>query len=151
MKLLVDSMLGSLGKWLRLLGYDTAVAQREPDAEIVRLARAEGRIILTRDRALAQRRGLQAVLVICDDLDGQLAQIARDLPLPPPAPGTRCVHCNEPLRQITPAEAAADVPPYVLQTQAVFCRCSSCRRVYWRGTHWAGIEAKAATVQRPGA
>lgn len=56
MKLLADSMLGSLGRWLRLMGYDTAIAQREPDAQLVRRALAEGRVILTRDRALALSR-----------------------------------------------------------------------------------------------
>jgi len=59
MRLLADSMLGSLGRWLRLLGYDTAVARSESDWQIVHQARAEGRVILTRDRALARRQGVQ--------------------------------------------------------------------------------------------
>lgn len=146
MKLLADSMLGSLGKWLRLLGYDTAIAQREPDAQIVHLARAEGRVILTRDRELARRRGVRALLVTTDDLDAQLAQVASDLPLPAPAPGTRCVHCNQKLLDATAEQVAGEVPPYVLQTQEVFRRCPACRRVYWRGTHWPEVEEKLALL-----
>lgn len=143
MKLLVDSMLGTLGKWLRLLGYDAAIAaSHATDAELVRQARGEGRVILTRDRELAGRRGVQALLVASDDLDVQMAQVAGALALPPPQPGSRCVHCNAVLQEAAPADVAGVVPPYVLQTQPAFRRCPACERVYWRGTHWRGFERK---------
>lgn len=149
MKLLVDSMLGTLGKWLRLLGYDTAVAvNHAPDAELARQARAEGRVLLTRDRELAARRGLQTLLVVEGDLDTQLLQVMAALHLPPPQPGSRCVHCNAALQPASHADVANDVPPYVLQTQPAFRRCPRCGRVYWRGTHMEQIEAKAALWQQ---
>lgn len=56
-RLLADGMLGKLAKWLRLLGYDTAYENDAPDHELARRARAEGRILLTRDRELSARRG----------------------------------------------------------------------------------------------
>ncbi len=144
MKLLVDSMLGTLGKWLRLLGYDAAsAANHAPDIELVRQARAEGRVILTRDRELAGRRGVQALLVVDDDPEAQLLQVARALNLPPPQPGSRCVHCNAALQTASHEEVAGDVPPYVLQTQPAFRRCPQCRRVFWRGTHWPELQRKA--------
>jgi hypothetical protein len=147
MKLLADSMLGSLGRWLRLLGYDTAIASSEPDWQIVRQARAEGRVILTRDRELARRRGVRTLLVLADDLDSQLAQAVHDLDLSQPQPGTRCLYCNEALQPANRTDVAGDVPPYVLQTQETFRRCPDCRRVYWRGTHWLKIEERAAALQ----
>jgi hypothetical protein len=140
-------MLGSLGRWLRLLGYDTAMAGSEPDWQIVRQARAEGRIILTRDRELARRRGVQTLLVLADDLDGQLAQTMHGLDLPQPQPGARCLHCNATLQPASRADVTDDVPPYVLQTQETFRRCPDCRRVYWRGTHWLKIEERTAALQ----
>ncbi|HSN76938.1 MAG TPA: Mut7-C RNAse domain-containing protein [Anaerolineae bacterium] len=146
MRLLADSMLGSLGRWLRLLGYDMAIARSEPDWQLVRQARAEGRVILTRDRELARRQGLQTLLVQDDDLDAQLAQTARDLHLPQPQPGTRCLHCNASLQSASRSDVADDVPLYVLQTQEAFRRCPACRRVYWRGTHWAKIEERIAAI-----
>lgn len=143
MKLLVDSMLGTLAKWLRLLGYDAAIAANHaPDVELVRRARAERRVILTRDRELAGRRGVQALLVVDDDLDAQLMQVAGALDLPSPQPGSRCVHCNAALQPAKHEEVAGDVPPYVLQTQPAFRRCPACGRVYWRGTHWQQFEHK---------
>jgi hypothetical protein len=147
MKLLADSMLGSLGRWLRLMGYDTAIAQRETDAELVRRARVEDRMILTRDRELARRVGVQTLLIEHDTLEDQLAQVGQALDLPSPQPGTRCPRCNEPLQAASPADVAGDVPPYVLQTQTSFHRCPACRRVYWRGTHWQGIAEKLARLQ----
>jgi uncharacterized protein len=146
MKLLADSMLGSLGRWLRLLGYDTAIAGSEPDWQIVRQARAEGRVILTRDRELARRRGVHTLLVSKDELDAQLVQTTRDLDLPQSRPGTRCLHCNAPLQPASHDDVADDVPPYVLQTQETFRRCPACQRVYWRGTHWLKIEERTAEI-----
>ncbi|MDI7277663.1 MAG: Mut7-C RNAse domain-containing protein, partial [Anaerolineae bacterium] len=46
-----DAMLGRLARWLRILGYDTLYDPRWHDDELVRLARAQGRILLTRDGA----------------------------------------------------------------------------------------------------
>ena len=114
---------------------NNSCARRERKAEV----------ILTRDRALAQRKGVQALLVMHDDLDAQLAQVIRELALATLQPGTRCVHCNEPLLQTTTEEVAGDVPAYVLQTQTVFHRCPACGRVFWRGTHWRGIEERLRT------
>jgi hypothetical protein len=147
MRLLADSMLGSLGRWLRLLGYDTAVARSELDWQIVHQARAEGRVILTRDRDLARRQGVRTLLVLDDDLDAQLAQVARALDLPQPQPGTRCLRCNAPLQPASHDDVAADVPPYVLQTQEAFRRCPACQQVYWRGTHWLKIEERTAALR----
>ena len=47
-RFLVDSMLGTLAKWLRILGYDTEYDACLNDNKLVRLARGEGRILLTR-------------------------------------------------------------------------------------------------------
>ena len=63
MKLLADAMLGRLAKWLRILGYDTAYLADTDDFAVMRLARAEDRLVLTRDHALAGRRGIRTVLI----------------------------------------------------------------------------------------
>ena len=53
MRFAVDAMLGTLAKWLRILGYDAFFDPALDDHQLVRLARAELRVLLTRDRALA--------------------------------------------------------------------------------------------------
>ena len=55
MKLLCDHMLGSLARWLRFMGYDTAYPEVGPDRTLIERVRSEDRILLTRDKELASR------------------------------------------------------------------------------------------------
>lgn len=135
LRLLADGMLGRLARWLRLLGYDTAYEANADDLDLARRARAEGRVLLTRDRALAGRRGLRTLLIASEHLEEQVHQVRQALG-PPPSPAlSRCSLCNLPLMPVEPDEIADRVPPYVLQTQERFSRCPGCDRVYWAGTH----------------
>lgn len=138
--LLADAMLGKLAKWLRLLGYDTTYDPSWDDATIVRLSRAEGRVVLTRDRQLAERRGLRALYLTSDKLAEQMAQINERLRLPPAEAGTRCSICNAVLETVAKRDVAGRVPPYVHGTQEVFHRCPVCDRIYWPGGHWARMQ-----------
>ncbi|MDZ7621193.1 MAG: Mut7-C RNAse domain-containing protein [Candidatus Competibacteraceae bacterium] len=51
----LDVHLGKLARYLRLLGFDTLYRNDYADAELARVASAERRILLTRDRALLKR------------------------------------------------------------------------------------------------
>lgn len=135
LRLLADGMLGRLAKWLRLLGYDTAYENDASDFELARRARAEGRVLLTRDRGLAARRGLRTLLIESEVLEEQVRQVREVLGPPSDPPLSRCVLCNRPLRAVSPEEVADRVPPYVLHTQREFHVCPQCGRVYWPGTH----------------
>jgi hypothetical protein len=135
LQLLLDSMLGRLARWLRLLGYDAAYERDADDLHLAHRARAEGRILLTRDHALAARRGLKSVLITSQKLEEQIEQV-REVLGPPPEPAlSRCNRCNVPLRAVSREEVAERVPPYVLRTHDAFRRCPECGRVYWAGTH----------------
>ena len=150
----VDGMLGTLAKWLRILGYDTLFDPGLNDHQLVRLARAEGRVLLTRDRGLARRRAITSILVQGVCLDEQIRQVLAES-----TPGTgalgveigrlapRCPVCNDMLQAIDLETARALVPPYVAQTQRSFSQCPACRRVYWRGTHWQHMEEYLKAIQ----
>ncbi|MCX7680398.1 MAG: Mut7-C RNAse domain-containing protein [Anaerolineae bacterium] len=135
LRLLADGMLGRLAKWLRLLGYDTAYENDAPDHELARRARAEGRVLLTRDRELAARPGLRALLIQAETLEEQVREVQDALGPPPGTPLSRCPVCNGDLKPVAPSELVGQLPPYVLRTQRQFRRCPDCGRVYWRGTH----------------
>jgi uncharacterized protein with PIN domain len=137
-------MLGTLAKWLRLLGYDTAYDNVAADAELARRARSEGRVLLTRDRELAGRRGLRTVLVQSEVLEEQVQEVQAALGPPPDPALSRCAVCNTELESIAPADVASRVPPYVLWTQSDFRRCPGCGRVYWPGTHVEGMRGQLA-------
>lgn len=134
-RLLADGMLGRLTRWLRLLGYDTIYAPDTDDAELLRRARAEDRVLLTADRALAARPGARTLLIQAQDLPGQLQQVHAELGPPPGAEFSRCLVCNGRLAQVDKAALAGRLPPYVLARHHVFFRCPDCGRIYWPGTH----------------
>lgn len=147
-RFLADSMLGTLAKWLRILGYDTAYDAHLDDHQLVRLSRAEGRILLTRDTSLSQRKGLTCLLVESAVLEEQLAQVVRAFRLPLDHAFSRCPVCNAVLLDVSKHEAWGQVPPFVFQTQESFKLCAECNRFYWRGTHWQRMQESLQRLLR---
>ena len=136
MRLVADTMLGRLAKWLRLLGYDT-LYWRGDDARLVRLVLAENRLLLTRDTHIPPRLPPHlALLIVSDHYDEQLGQVVAHLGLPPRI-GRLCLRCNLPLEPADKVEVRAEIPPFVWQTHERFARCPGCLRIYWEGTHYA--------------
>lgn len=141
LRFLADAMLGRLAKWLRILGYDTLYDASWDDAHLVRLARAEDRVLLTRDLELARRKGVCVVWVASETLEAQLDQLHEELGVVSTAPWSRCPVCNSPLLNVPRDQAWGQVPPYVFVTQEEFRLCPHCNRFYWRGTHRERMEA----------
>jgi len=137
-------MLGRLAKWLRVLGYDTTYFPHLDDDQLVRLARAEGRLLLTRDRGLAQRRGLQCLLIESDHLEEQLGQVLAEPTLTEEHSFSRCPVCNTPLQKVKKPELEGRVPPHIFRTHKDFSLCPNCDKIYWPGTHWARMQEKLA-------
>ena len=131
-------MLGSLARWLRLLGYDCSYEIDIADQRLIELGKAEGRVVLTRDRAVAQKSP-GALFISSDDLDEQILEVAQSLRLdiPDEPPTTRCSVCNSillPARQ--ESLEGGVVPERVRALHEEFWVCPSCKRVYWKGTHF---------------
>ena len=147
---LADAMLGRLARWLRLMGYDTAYANGISDHQIAARARAECRVVLTRDQALAQRKGIRCLFVHSQVLEEQIREVVTAFGAPAPRPESRCSECNVPLVELTSEQAAPYVPPYVLNTHHRFHRCPTCERYYWAGSHWSRIEERIARALHGG-
>ena len=139
-RLLADSMLGRLAKWLRLMGYDTLYAPELSDHQIVSRARGEGRMVLTRDRELAQRRGIRCLLVQSSTLEDQIAEVVSVCGIPPTGVEPRCSQCNASLRVALPAQARLHVPAHVAETHRQFRHCPHCDKYYWPGSHWKNVQ-----------
>lgn len=136
-KFMVDRMLGSLAKWLRMLGYDSRYDNDLTDEEIARIAKEEGRALLTRDRALAEKGG--GVLIETTDLDEQLSAVAKLFSLTYGAERRRCSVCNGRLAGIDARRAKELVPAKSFEVAKEYWVCESCGKAYWDGTHWVGI------------
>jgi uncharacterized protein with PIN domain len=135
LRLLADGMLGRLARWLRASGYDTAFMPDSCDNNLLRCARAEGRVLLTADHGLATRRGARVLLIESQVLAAQLEQVRQALGPPPGDEFSRCMACNGELVPANKSELAGQLPPFVLATQNEFRRCPDCGRVFWPGTH----------------
>ncbi len=148
MKLLCDHMLGSLARWLRFMGYDTAYPEPGPDRTLVERVRDEDRILLTRDKELAARV-TGAVRIRSDILANQIREVAAALPLRLVNPLSRCSLCNEILVSASMEDVKNSVPEGVRSRHRTFWRCPSCGRVYWRGTHWDKMVARLNELGLP--
>jgi uncharacterized protein with PIN domain len=138
-RFVADVMLGRLARWLRALGCDTLYFRDAPDARLLGLALRESRRLLTRDAALARRARALGFLVRAERLDDQLREVATGCDLSGGRPLRRCLECNAVLAPAPPATVQERVPPYTLATQREFWRCPVCHRVFWPGSHAAGI------------
>lgn len=144
-KFIVDCNVGKLAKWLRLMGYDSRFFEGSDDSQLVAIAQAEGRVILSRDTQIMKRRvitsgKLKAVLIRNDDPELQIHQVIDALSLDSRfRPFTICLECNQVLVERSKDEVKDLVPPYVFQTQNQYMECPGCHRIYWRGTHWQAM------------
>ena len=140
-----DSMLARLARWLRLLGFDCAYDGGIADAELVRRAVEENRILLTRDRGLKEAWWVSNVYVLqSENLREQLCELIRTFDLARAITVlSRCSECNEPVRAVNVDDIRDRVPPHVLDLHHDFSECPSCGRVFWEGTHAARIRQVA--------
>lgn len=136
-RFVADHMLGSLARWLRIMGYDTVYDKKMADAEIVALARREDRFVLTRDKELAREPG--SYFVEADDLDAQLTAIVQKYGLRMNDDLVRCSLCNGDLVGLPKEEAKDNVPEGAFVSNDRFWKCARCGKIYWKGTHWRGI------------
>ena len=138
-RFVIDAMLKNMASWLRILGYDS-IYWNGDDQGILKLAREDGRTILTMDRELAstaRRRGLDVLLLRENDVSEILAQLAFKLGLNldfSPS-STRCPVCNHRLMLVNQAEREEWI-------------CPGCGKRYWKGSHWRNISRTLDEARR---
>ncbi len=156
-RFVVDTMLGRLARWLRALGYDTLYPGPTPgragDRRLLQLARAEDRILVTRDRMLARLAEPWGCLLRSERVDDQLLETVERLGLAPEDKDwlSRCLLCNARLEPRPREVLLGLVPDHVFATQREFMGCPVCARVYWAGSHADRmIERLARILDRAG-
>jgi uncharacterized protein len=132
----VDTMLGRLARWLRVLGHDVAYGRHLHGRTLVACARRDARLLLTRDTRLLRDPQLPPHLFLTsDDFRAQLRQVAGALPLESGMRFGRCLACNRVLEELPRERARELVPAYVYETNDRFLACQGCHRLYWPATH----------------
>jgi uncharacterized protein with PIN domain len=151
-KFAADRMLGKLAKWLRIMGQDVIYGQHLSGYGLIRAARLENRLILTRDRKLEKKQPPDFLFIESDHFREQLRQVIQTCGLNPmDKPFSRCLEGNLVLQPQSMAAIEKAVPPYVYSTQENFFGCPKCRRVYWPATHHQHMidELRGLTREEP--
>jgi uncharacterized protein with PIN domain len=144
-RLAVDRMLMRLARWLRLLGADVIADESLTGAQLLRIARADNRILVTRDKRL--RTAPDVFFVASNSIRGQLREAIRRFGLDPRAITlTRCSRCNTVLTTIARELVSRRVPPYVFASHDRFAECGGCGRIYWPETHPARMHAMLDSI-----
>ena len=144
-KFLADRMLGKLAKELRMLGYDTIYYQGENAYPLIKWAREEGRVILTRNTKLIPKRPEDNIIRVMEDKPPlQLRELIQKkvISLNEKNLFSRCLLCNILLDEIPREEAEGKVPDFIFYQQKEFFRCPQCLRIYWKGSHQDHMQKK---------
>jgi uncharacterized protein with PIN domain len=144
-KFFVDRMLGKLAKELRMLGYDTIYYQGENAYPLIKQAREESRVILTRNTKLVPKRPEDTIIRVMEDKPPfQLRELIQKkvISLNEKNFLSRCLLCNSLLVEIPREEAEGKVPDFIFYQQREFFRCPQCLRIYWKGSHQDHMQRK---------
>ncbi len=151
MKILCDQMLGSLAKWLRLLGIDTYFSNEKiTDDELLDIAKSENRIMFTRDKELiirARKNKISCVQIETTDLDEQLNIVLKEIKFDEDKILTRCNICNETLKKVDKRFAEGNVPKRIFENKNDFWYCKKCNKFYWKGSHYEKILEKIFEIK----
>jgi uncharacterized protein with PIN domain len=136
-RFIVDKGLFPICKTLRMLGFDVVDRRSMPLKEAVGRAIEEKRIWIRRSlETPALQYGIRYFLIQSDETEQQLKEIEAEYHLRDhKQPFSRCLRCNEILREVDLSEVVEQVPDKVRKTQTRFYRCDHCRRIYWPGSH----------------
>jgi hypothetical protein len=141
MLFLVDGMLGNVAKKLLLFGYDTEYFSDMDDLELIKKAKTENRIIISKDRQLianAKKFSILNIQITKEDEIEQFLEIldSVNLELNDISGNTaRCTKCNSPTLEIAKSKISNKIPPKVLEYNDKFWECIKCKQIYWEGTH----------------
>jgi uncharacterized protein len=133
-----DVHLGTLARNLRLLGFDTVYENSYDDKTIVSIACKENRIVLTRDVGLLKHKAIEmGYWLRSQQMQAQLAEVVRYYQLQNKLqPFVRCMVCNGRIEPVEKEALQQLLPHKTLLYFNEFFQCTSCRKVYWKGSHY---------------
>jgi uncharacterized protein len=134
----LDTHLGRLATYQRMLGFDALYETSSDDQELSRISAHEKRILLTRDRGLLKRGEVTyGYFVRATEPPRQLLEVLRRFNLfRSVAPFQRCLRCNVLLQPISKESVLNRLPPRTAECYHEFQICPGCDRPYWPGSHY---------------
>jgi uncharacterized protein len=146
---IADGHLGKLTRNLRLLGFDVAYDQQADDRQLLDVMKRENRALLTRDRRLLMHAIVKTgYYPRSQNADEQTIEVIRRFQLfESIAPFTRCLRCNEKLREVAKADVIDKLEPLTKAYYVQFRRCTGCGQIYWAGSHFEKLQKRIETIR----
>lgn len=147
-RFILDTHLGRLAAYLRMLGFDARYQNFMDDEELANLSAQEERILLTRDRRLLMRKIVHFGYCLRSlDSRQQLSEVVKRFALDDKIqPFQRCLRCNTPLQPVTKAEVLPQLEPLTQKYYDEFHRCPACGQIYWKGSHYQHMQDLIKTI-----
>lgn len=141
-RFVLDTHLGRLAAYLRLLGFDTLYRNDYDDPTLARISVDAHRILLTRDRRLLMHKQItHGYYVRARQPHAQLLEILARFDLfGTRRPFTRCLHCNGLVHPVTKAQIDHHLLPRTRAFYEEFWQCGDCGKVYWKGSHYQRMQ-----------
>lgn len=137
-RFVLDTHLGRLAAYLRMMGFDTLYRNDYPDDELAEVSALEERVLLTRDVGLL-KRGIVVYGYFVRELKPKprLIEIMNRFALNTAiTPFKYCMKCNGELHGVDVALIADQLPEGTADYYDEFHQCDSCAQVYWKGPHY---------------
>lgn len=137
-KFILDVHLGTLAKYLRLLGFDTIYRNNLEDVEIINLSVKGQRIILTRDLLILKNGKVTHGYFVRETIPmKQLREIVRRFDLKDHFnPFHRCLECNGIISNVDKSEIENEIQENTRKAFQEFYQCQICKKIYWKGSHY---------------
>lgn len=141
-RFVLDTHLGRLAAYLRLLGFDTLYRNDCDDPTLARISVEEHRILLTRDRRLLMLKQItHGYYVRARQPHAQLLEILARFDLfDARRPFTRCLHCNGLIHPVTKDSVEKHLLPRTRTYYDEFWQCADCGKIYWKGSHYKRMQ-----------
>ena len=137
-RFILDTHLGQLAAYLRMLGVDTEYRNDYEDAALADIASRAGCILLTRDRRLLMRSIIEDGYWLRSKVPReQLREVVTRYNLySEVVPFSRCMHCNGSLEAVSKEQVLDRLEPLTKRYYFEFHRCPDCDQIYWKGSHY---------------
>lgn len=148
-KFVLDVHLGTLTKYMRLLGFDSLYNNNYSDEEIVKISLKEKRTVLTKDRGILKRSDVtRGYWVRKTKAIEQVEEVVKRFHLQNMIKEfSRCLNCNSTIK-IVPKEKIIDrLPRKVKEWQNEFYFCQKCDKIYWKGSHFTKMKGSVEKIK----
>jgi len=141
-RFVLDTHLGRLAAYLRMIGFDTLYRNDYDDPTLANISVVEKRILLTCDKRLLMRKQItHGYYVRARQPQQQLLEVIYRFDLfNSLQPFTRCMHCNGNIQRISKSEIEQHLMPQTKEHYDQFWQCRDCKKIYWQGSHYRRMQ-----------